>query len=118
MKKWLSKLRDYLGFGQEPPGWNMIGLTYLFAAGLAGSVAVVQSNSWISLFDAALAGWCLHGALSTRMIKWYRDNFDEIHKELHATHELNKALLEDRVRMHLAKVEIVETDDGPAKTLN
>lgn len=111
---WLRKL-----VGDRTPEWSMISVTYLLAAGLAGTSAVYSQNFWMSLLDAALAGWCLHGTFSSYMMKWYRDAFEDMRRALHEMHELNKAMIEDRVRMHLAKVEVVETDDdGPAKTIN
>jgi hypothetical protein len=49
------------------------------------------------------------------MMKWYRDNFEEMRKELRNMHELNRAMLEERVRLHLVDI---GADNGPAKTIN
>lgn len=113
---WLRKLREYFSDGPE---WRVIVVTYLIAAGVAGASGAFAENRWLMFFDTLLAGWCLHGAVSTRIVKFYRDAWQDTSRALHEMHELNKAMIEDRVRMHLAKVEVVETDDEvPAKTIN
>lgn len=113
--KWLRKLWQDFGDGPE---WRTIAFTYLIGAAAAGTGGAFAENRWLMFIDALLAGWCLHGALSARMIKVYRDLLERTRTALHDMQDLNKAMLEDKVRMHLAKVEIAETDDGPAKTIN
>ena len=99
----------------DGPEWRVILATYLIGAGAAGLGAVYAPQLWLTIFDALLAGWCLHGAVTTRMMKWYRDSFEDMRKDLRSMHELNRAMLEERVRLHLVDI---GADNGPAKTIN
>lgn len=112
---WLRKLWQDFGDGPE---WRVISATYLLGAGAAGFGGYFAEPRWLSFFDAVLAGWCLHGAIATRMIKQYRDLFEEMRSQLAQVHELNKALLEDKVRLHLVGLTEESGDSGPAKTIN
>jgi hypothetical protein len=108
------KLHKYLYF-TEAPEWRVISASYLIGAAAAGIGGFFAQPYWLAYLDAILAGWCLHGALSTRMTKVYRDIIEDTRADLRNMHELNSAMLEDRVRIHLADMGI---DSGPAKTIN
>jgi hypothetical protein len=99
----------------DGPEWRMISATYLLGAFVAGVGAFYAPTHWLTVLDAMLSGWCLHGALSTRMMKVYRDIFEDTRKELRKMQELNTALLEDKVRVHLAEMGVYS---GPDKSIN
>lgn len=91
---WLRQLRA--------PNWQTIRTmnVCLVAIGLL-NISMITSNRWLEMMNAAFIGANIMGAITATMMIRTMAVFDRMKELLEETQQLNRALIEGRVRMHI-----------------
>lgn len=103
----------------KPPEWLMrppssrviFWLNVLTALALA-ALAILAYPSWIALLDAVLAGQSIGVLVHLRYARTMRQLSEAQRAHIAALEDFNRALVESRVRLHIAQIGI-DHDDSP-----
>lgn len=86
---------------QRTPSWRTVRYTYLFLLVIGVVNITMSSNWWLQIVNAGFVGFSICGMLNATMMIETNKNFARLKKAYDELHDLNRALIENRVRVHI-----------------